>query len=89
MIDKVVADVPRHDVTPEAVFFDRRRFLATLGAGIAASAGSMAFAAAPQDDAALLTPPYDGGKVFPAARNETFQVPEAIKRKALTPREAA
>lgn len=90
MIEKYVADVPRHDVTPEAVFFDRRRFLATLGAGIAAAgAGSKALAAPAQDDSALLTPPYDGGKVFPAARNQAFQIPDAIKRKALTPPEAA
>jgi sulfoxide reductase catalytic subunit YedY len=81
------ADVPSHDVTPEAIFLDRRRFLAALGAGIA-GAGSMAFPSA-QDDSALLTPPYDGGKAFPAARNEAFQVPEAIERKALTPREVA
>jgi sulfoxide reductase catalytic subunit YedY len=87
MTEKFEADVPPRDVTPEEVFFDRRRFLATLGAGIA-GAGSMAFAPT-QDDAALLTPPYDGGKAFPAARNEAFQVPEAVERKALTPREVA
>jgi len=86
MTEKYADDVPSRDVTPEAVFFDRRRFLAALGAGIA-GAGSMAFAT--QDDAALLAVPYDGGKTFPAARNEAFQVPEAIERKALTPREVA
>jgi sulfoxide reductase catalytic subunit YedY len=73
----------------EEVFFDRRRFLAA-GAGIA-GAGSMPFAsfASGQDDATLLAVPYDGGKTFPAGRNEAFQVPEAIQRKALTPREVA
>src|SRR3972149_1140471 len=86
MTEKYAADVPSHDVAPEAVFFDRRRFLAALGAGIA-GAGSLAFGA--QDDSALLAVPYDGGKTFPAARNEAFQVPEAIERKALTPREVA
>jgi sulfoxide reductase catalytic subunit YedY len=85
MPEKYAAAVPSRDVTPEAVFFDRRRFLGALGAGIA---GAAAFASA-QDDAALLAPPYDGGKTFPAARNEAFQVPDAIGRKNLTPREVA
>jgi methionine sulfoxide reductase catalytic subunit len=87
MTEKYAADVPSHDVTPEAVFFDRRRFLATLGAGIA-GAGSMALASA-QDDSALLALPYDGGKTFPAAPNEAYQVPESIERKQLTPRPVA
>jgi sulfoxide reductase catalytic subunit YedY len=87
MTQKYRADVPSRDVTPEEVFFDRRRFLAALGAGIA-GAGAAAFAST-QDDAALLTPPYDGGKAFPAGRNEAFQIPEAVERKALTPREVA
>jgi sulfoxide reductase catalytic subunit YedY len=81
------ANVPSREVTPEEVFFGRRRFLAALGAGIA---GAGALGLAPmQDDAALLAETYDGGKVFPAGRNDAFQVPESIERKDLTPREVA
>ncbi|MGH9335987.1 MAG: protein-methionine-sulfoxide reductase catalytic subunit MsrP, partial [Vicinamibacteria bacterium] len=88
MAHKFAADVPSHEVTPEEVFFNRRRFLATLGLGIAAGPGSL-LAASPQNDPELLKLPYDGGKRFPAAQNDAFQVPEAVERKALTPREVA
>jgi sulfoxide reductase catalytic subunit YedY len=81
------ADIPSLEVTPEDVFFDRRRFLTALGAGIA-GAGALGFAPA-QDEPGLLRETYDGGATFPAKRNEAFQIPEAIERKALTPREVA
>jgi sulfoxide reductase catalytic subunit YedY len=70
------------DVTPEAVFFDRRRFLTALGlAGISV-------ASSPQEPE-LLSVPYENDDVFPAARNDGFAVPEAIERKDLTAREVA
>jgi sulfoxide reductase catalytic subunit YedY len=88
MVQRFIADVPSRHVTPERVFFDRRRFLAALGLGIAAGPGCM-LAASPPNQPDLLAPPYENDEKFPAARNETFHVPEAIERKTLTPREVA
>jgi sulfoxide reductase catalytic subunit YedY len=88
MAEKFVADVPAGAITPQAVYFDRRRFLASLGAAGIGGAASLTMAHG-QDPAALLTPPYEGGSAFPAARNAAFSVPDAITRKAMTPREVA
>ena len=74
------------DVTPESVFFDRRRFLATLGLTIAA--GPSAFAAS-RDEPELLGVPYENDDVFPAKRNESFAIPGGIERKDLMARETA
>lgn len=87
MSRKYEADVPSHDVTPERLFLDRRRFISTVGMGLAA-APSLLCAASP-DQAAMLEPPYERPKVFPAPRNNAFAVPEAIPRKELTARELA
>ncbi len=77
--------IPSHAVTPESVFFDRRRFMTALGIGLAT--GPSLFAG--EGEAELLTPPYENTDVFPAPRDASFKVPEAIERKALTPREVA
>ena len=77
--------IPSHTVTPESVFFDRRRFMTALGIGLAT--GPSLFAG--EGEAELLTPPYENTDVFPAPRDASFKVPEAIERKALTPREVA
>jgi sulfoxide reductase catalytic subunit YedY len=81
------ADIPRHDVTPERVFLDRRRFIATVGAGLAA-APSLLCASGP-DPAAMLEPPYERPEVFPAEKNAAFSLPDAIPRETLTAREVA
>lgn len=73
-------------VTDETVFFDRRRFLSALGMGLASS--SCLFAG-PAQEPELLAVPYENDDVFPPDRNDDFAVPEAIERKALTPREVA
>jgi sulfoxide reductase catalytic subunit YedY len=87
MSRKFEADIPFHDVTPESVFLDRRRFIATVGAGLAA-APSLLSASSP-DQAAMLKPPYERPKIFPAQRNKAFALPGAIPRKSLTAREVA
>lgn len=74
------------DVTPESIFFDRRRFLTSFGLSIAA--GPALWAAA-QNESELLSVPYENDDVFPATRNEGFTVPDAIERKELTARETA
>jgi sulfoxide reductase catalytic subunit YedY len=84
---KYEAEVPARDVTPEAVFIDRRRFLGALGLSIAGGAGIGA--ESPLSETDLLKLPYENAEKFPARPNETHRVPEAIRRKALTPREVA
>ena len=79
------ASIPAHEITPEWVFMNRRRFLSTLGIGLATGPCLLA---APEGEADLLTPPYESD-VFPASRNQAFAVPEAVERKELTPREVA
>ena len=90
MAKRFEANIPSHQVTPEDVFFNRREFLAALGlgsiAGSACLSGSMATASAESD---LLTPPYENDEIFPAKRNDAFDVPSSIERKELTPREIA
>ena len=87
MLQKFEAAIPSHDVTPENVFFDRRKFIAALGIGLAA--GPSLLCASSQSETDLLATPYDDPKVFPAKRNEAFAIPEAIARKELTAREVA
>jgi methionine sulfoxide reductase catalytic subunit len=82
------ADVPSHDITAPEIFFDRRRFLTTLGLSIAAGSSALR-AESSESEAALLKPTYENDKVFPAARNANFQIPEKIPRKTLTAREVA
>jgi sulfoxide reductase catalytic subunit YedY len=81
------ADIPSHDVTPEPVFLDRRRFISTVGVGLAA--GPSILCASSRGEAAMLAPPYEKPEIFPAPRNTAFSTPEAIPRKQLTAREIA
>ena len=76
----------RRGITPPEVFFDRRKFLSVLGLGAIAceSLGSQKL-----EDPAIVEPPYKNAEVFPAKKNESFAIPKAIRRKGLTPREAA
>jgi sulfoxide reductase catalytic subunit YedY len=85
MSDRFRADVPSHDVTPERVFLERRRFLSAIGMGVVA--GPNVLRAASQSD--LLRPPYERSEVFPATRNTSLALPEAIPRKDLTDRKIA
>ena len=83
------SNVLSRDVTPEPVFFDRRRFLTALGlSGISIAAGP-SLLAAPRQGPELLGLPYENDDVFPATRNDGFAVLDAIERKDLTPREVA
>jgi sulfoxide reductase catalytic subunit YedY len=81
------ADVPSHDVTPEHVFLNRRQFMSAVGVGLAVAPSLVC--ASSEDQAAMLEPPYENPKVFPAKRNPAIALPEAIPRKTLTPREVA
>ena len=75
------SNVLSRDVTPESVFFDRRRFLTALGlSGISMAAGPAVLATPPREPE-LLGLPYENDDVFPATRNDGFAVPDAIERK--------
>jgi len=81
------ADIPLHDVTPESTFLDRRSFIAAIAAGLAAAPNILC--APSQEGSALLKPPYEDPDAFPASRNASFALPQAIPRKELTAREVA
>ena len=94
MTEKYIAKVSRRDVTPPEVFFGRapklrfgrRRFLGGVLAGAAAVTLPQAmFAQSEGDEAKILTPPFQRPDVFPAMRNEAFELPPAV-RQDLTPR---
>ena len=78
--------IPSLAPTPPEVFFNRRRFLAAAGAGVAGLA--IAPLAQAQDDERILKPPLERPGVFPALRNEAYSPPAGL-RSDLTPRLAA
>ena len=81
--------VQERDVTPEQVFFNRRRFMkAALGMGTIAAAGTVWCASAPPDEAEVLKIPIQRPDVFPPKRNAAYTLPEGITTD-LTPRLAA
>ena len=83
------ANVPSHRVTPPEVYFSRRQFLTAFGACAIAGPGLLESVQASRKPKGALTPPYDNPHIFPAIRNKDYNIPVAIKRKALTPREIA
>ena len=76
--------IGRHDVTAPEIFFNRRRFLAGLGA----AAALPRLALGQPDEAAKLRAPLSRPGVFPAERNGAYELPEGIAP-AMTPREVA
>ena len=89
---RYVAKLPFQQITPPEVFFDRRRFLSAFGAGILAAplamcTSSRASQARPQ--ASLLDVPLRRPDVFPVDRNVAFDVPSAIARRDIIPRDVA
>ena len=75
-------------ITDPKVFFNRRSILKALGS--AALVGPYAAACGTNAEGAeMLDIPYSRPDVFPATRNEAYQVPESIERKELTAREIA
>ncbi len=88
MARKFSADVPSVVPTPPEVYFNRRRFLATAVAGVGILSAQSCRATQALSEDAILTPPLDRPDVFPAARNQSYKLPEGIS-KELTPRRAA
>ena len=84
MTDRFDRSIIGGEVTPPEVFFNRRQFLAGLGA--AAALPSVALSQLPES--AKLAPPLSRPDVFPPARNAAFEIPQGIAR-AMTPRDVA
>jgi hypothetical protein len=74
--------IPRLEPTPREVFFDRRRFLAAAGAGIAGAALAAPSFAAEPDQEQILKPPLLRPGVFPAKRNDAYKLPRGPARRA-------
>ena len=83
------ASVPSLEVTPPEVYFNRRQFLTAFGASVIGGADLLESGQTPPNPEGVIAPPYENPDVFPASRNESYDVPAAIARKALTPREVA
>ena len=75
-------------VTDPKVFFNRRALVKALGS--AALVGPYALACGSEAEGAeMLDIPYSRPDVFPAKKNESYQIPGMIERKELTAREVA
>ena len=86
------AKVPSQEITPPEVFFNRRKFLAAFGMGMVVSPLAMCTSSAASQaraQASLLEVPLGSKGVFPAGRNEAFDVPSMISRRDVIPREVA
>ncbi len=84
MAERLRNTMTESSITPPEVFFDRRAFLAGLGA--AAALPTLAWGQ--PGDEAKLTPPLSRPDVFPAKRNGSFAIPEGISP-TMTPRDVA
>ena len=73
-----------HDITPREIFFNRRQFLAGLGAAAALPGAALG----QSDEAAKLAPPLSRPDVFPTQRNQEYRLPKGIAPR-MTPRDVA
>jgi sulfoxide reductase catalytic subunit YedY len=89
MTKEFEADIPRLAITPPEVFFNRRKFLASLAVGTAAAPMWARQVSAQEAADKKLTPPFERPDVFPAKKNRSFEIPSAFPRKSLTPRDEA
>lgn len=90
MGQRYTAKVPSQRITPPEIFFNRRKFMSAFGMGILATPMAVCAAGATQrPQSSILDLPFQRPDVFPAERNAAFDVPAAVERKDLTPREVA
>ena len=90
MGQRYTANVPSQRITPPEIFFNRRKFMSAFGMGILATPMAVCAAGATQrPQSSILDLPFQRPDVFPAERNAAFDVPAAVERKDLTPREVA
>jgi sulfoxide reductase catalytic subunit YedY len=87
---RYTAKVPSQRITPPEIFFNRRKFMSAFGMGILATPMAVCAAGATQrPQSSILDLPFQRPDVFPTDRNAAFDVPAAVERKDLTPREVA
>ena len=84
MTRKLECSIGCRRITPPEVFFNRRQFLAGLGAAAALPAIALGEA----DEAAKLAPPLSRPGVFPPKPKPSYELPEGLAAR-LTPREVA
>ena len=90
MGQRYTAKVPSQRITPPEIFFNRRKFMSAFGMGILATPMAVCAAGATQrPQSSILDLPFQRPDVFPTDRNAAFDVPAAVERKDLTPREVA
>jgi len=77
------------EVSSPEVFFDRRRFLSSLGLGLLAGSSIRCARGPRRIPDELLEPPFERPELFPASRAVRYELPSSITRKKLTPREVA
>jgi len=78
------------EVTPEHVFFGRRRFVEqALGLGVLAGVRGFAAEKETEDAPDPLEIPFARPDVFPTKRNEAYPLPERAAKGELTPRRVA
>ncbi|MDX1645142.1 MAG: hypothetical protein R3244_12375, partial [Thermoanaerobaculia bacterium] len=76
-------------ITPPEFFFDRRKFLAGLGAAaVLPTIGAPIVRGEEPEKLGKLTPPLERPGLFPPDRNAAYDLPAAIADR-LTPRETA
>ena len=89
---RYTANVPSQRITLPEIFFDRRRFLSAFGVGMFVTPLAMCMSSAASQaraQASLLEVPLRRPDVFPAERNAAVEVPSAIARHDLMPRDVA
>jgi sulfoxide reductase catalytic subunit YedY len=89
MVKKFEADIPRMTITPPDVFFNRRKFLASLAVGSVAVPMWASDASSRDSADRKTTPPFERPDVFPAKKNRSYELPSVFPRKSLTPRDEA
>ncbi len=98
MAKKYIPAIPCLEPTPREVFFSRRKFMASMGLGIAAVSSQACtsspfsisvFSSGPEiGPEEMLQPPISRPGTFPAKRNAAYELPSSIGHE-LTPREVA
>jgi len=86
MTRKYDAALPSREITPESVFFNRRKFMkSALSLGAIAGATAMCGPVQEPTEEEVLKIDIERPDVFPPKRNERYKLPDGID-KALTPR---
>ena len=88
---RYTANVPSQRITPPEFFFNRRKFLSAFGMGILAAPLTMCTSAgaAQRPQGTLLDVPLQRPDVFPTTRNAAYEIPSALGRTELAPRDVA